>query len=242
MSYQQFKPHPALQHCIDVYWMVTSGVAEGTVTSRILPDGCVDIICNLGSPVTSSRENSVMAPDHVYLIGTMTRFTDSVNQPDALLIGIRFKPGGFALFYDLPLHEAADQCLEFNRSLLDVVGPANLVNNLNSYFLRKQQTNHTLLPVLTDIIQQKGTTRISAIAKKHFVTERQLERNFKRYTGVSPKAFSNIIRFRSITEQIKHNTAKNSFETIALENGYYDHAHLANEIKKYTGYTPAQLL
>ena len=238
MSYQQFKPHPALQHCIDAYWMVTSEHANGAVTSRILPDGCVDIICNLGSPVTSS--NVIMAPDNVYLIGTMTSFEDSVSYADTLLIGIRFKPGGFGLFYDLPLHETADQCLEFDRTILDVADPADLVSNLNGYFLRKQQTTHTLLPVLSDIIRQKGTTRISAIAKKHFITERQLERNFKRYTGIGPKAFSNIIRFRSIVDQVKQNR-NTTFETIAFENGYYDHAHLSNEIKRYTGYTPAQL-
>lgn len=239
MSYRQFKPHQALQHCIDVYWMVTSDHLKGTVTSRILPDGCVDLICNLGSPATSN--NTILAPDHVYLVGTMTRFADSVNLTDALLIGIRFKPGGFALFYDLPLHETADQCLEFNRALLDVMDTANLVNNLNRYFLRKQQTAHPLLPVITDMVQQKGTEKISTISKKHFITERQLERNFKQYTGISPKAFSNIIRFRSIMEQIKNNPVKSSFETIAFMNGYYDHAHLTNEIKKYTGYTPAQL-
>lgn len=223
MSYQQYKPHPALHPYIDAYWTVRSGQA----TSRILPDGCVDLICNLGSPITS--DNTILAPDHVYLIGTMTRFSDTVSTADTNLLGIRFKPGAFSLFYDHPLHEAADQCIAFDRSLLSIT-------NLDQYFLNKQtKTTHALLPVITDIIAQKGNARISALTKKHFITERQLERNFKQYTGISPKAFSKIIRFRSIMDQIKHNEAKESFEAIAFRNGFYDHAHLAHEIKKYTG-------
>lgn len=229
MNYQQYKPHPALQPYIDAYWTVKSGKA----TSRILPDGCVDLICNFGSPVTS--DNTILAPDKVYLIGTMTRFSDTINGPDTLLTGIRFKPGAFALFYDQPLQEAADQCIEFDRSLLNIT-------NLDQYFLQKQKkASHSLLPIITDIIGQKGNRRISELTKKHFITERQLERCFKQYTGISPKVFSNIIRFRSVMEEIKNNKGKNSLEAIAGRNGYYDHAHLTHEIKRYTGRIPAIL-
>lgn len=229
MSYQQYKPHPALHPYIDAYWTVRAGKN----TSRILPDGCVDLICNLGSPVTS--DNNILAPDQVYLIGTMTHFSDTVSSADTNLLGIRFKPGAFNFFYDQPLHEAADQCIEFERSLLSIT-------NLDQYFLHKQKkTTHALFPIIADIIAQKGNVKISGLTKKHFITERQLERNFKQYTGISPKAFSNIIRFRSIMDEINHNKTKESFETIAFRNGYYDHAHLTNEIKKYTGQTPANL-
>ena len=31
------------------------------------------------------------------------------------------------------------------------------------------------------------------------------------------------------------------FAQIAFEHGYYDHSHLTNEIKRYTGVTPTQL-
>lgn len=229
MSYQQYKPHPALHPYIDAYWTVRSGSQSST---RILPDGCVDLICNLGSRVTS--DNTILAPDNVYLVGTMTRFSETSSQPDSHLAGIRFKPGAFALFYNHPLHEAADQCIEFrDRSLLDV-------KDLDQYFLNKQKhKTNAILPIIRDIITHNGNTKVSTLTKKHFITERQLERNFKQYTGISPKAFSNIIRFRSVINQIRHNTE--SLETIAFRNGYYDHAHLTHEIKKYTGYTPIQL-
>ncbi|TWV97499.1 helix-turn-helix domain-containing protein [Chitinophaga pinensis] len=69
--------------------------------------------------------------------------------------------------------------------------------------------------------------------KKH-ITTRQLERNFQRHIGVSPKEFTNIVRFRCALSQIKHNKQEGSLLSIALDCGYYDHAHLTNEIKRYT--------
>lgn len=40
---------------------------------------------------------------------------------------------------------------------------------------------------------------------------------------------------------IKKKSSEKSMLEIAFEHGYYDHAHLANAIKAYTGATPKEL-
>ncbi|WP_432714588.1 AraC family transcriptional regulator [Pedobacter sp.] len=40
---------------------------------------------------------------------------------------------------------------------------------------------------------------------------------------------------------IQNNTAGQSLTQIAFASGYYDQAHLCNEIKEYAGLTPTQL-
>jgi AraC-like DNA-binding protein len=67
-----------------------------------------------------------------------------------------------------------------------------------------------------------------------------LERNFKKNIGISPKEFVNILRFQFALEKIKDNQLGKSLQDIAFESGYYDHAHLSNEIKRYTGLSPSQ--
>ena len=47
MAYTEYHPHPALAPYIDAYWKVT-GDNMPLATQTILPDGCVDIIMNLG--------------------------------------------------------------------------------------------------------------------------------------------------------------------------------------------------
>ncbi|BAV08844.1 AraC-type DNA-binding protein [Filimonas lacunae] len=239
--YTEYLPHIALRPYIDAYWKVATGSNITSVTSRILPDGAVDIICNLGSSVSDAGTKEVMTADKVYLNGTMTAFADSVLRANALLIGVRFKPAAFALFYQLPLHDTADGCIEFERDLLNCrLAEAGFSQRLDAYFLaRKAQEHHRLLPVIADIIIHKGNKRIGLLAKAHFITPRQLERQFLQSTGISAKAFSNVVRFGAALQHIRQVGEKVSLEEIAFQYGYYDQAHLANEIKKYTGHSPS---
>lgn len=240
MSYQEYQPHSALAPYIDAYWRVQTKALHQASVSRILPDGCVDVIINTGPATVSANEDTVMEPERAYLIGTMTSFSDTIQQPGAMLTGIRFKPAAFTLFYPLSLADTADTCTLFDAPLpVEQLQQANFVTRLDQYFLNRQQTaRHRLFPVIGDVLQSAGNVRISQLAREHFITKRQLERSFKEQLGISPKEFANIVRYRSVLKTIKHNAGKRSLEEIAFLNGYYDHAHLTNEIKRYTGRTP----
>jgi AraC-like DNA-binding protein len=54
-------------------------------------------------------------------------------------------------------------------------------------------------------------------------------------------SYSNIIRFQNALTVIKKADNKRSLLDIAFECGFYDHSHLANEIKRNTGLAPTQL-
>jgi hypothetical protein len=97
MIYTQFNPHPALSNYIDAYWTV-EGEGNGLEAERILPDGCVDIILNLGAACKTDNGNFLMENEKAYLVGTMTRLKEANLSRDAKLLGIRFKPGAFSFF------------------------------------------------------------------------------------------------------------------------------------------------
>jgi AraC-like DNA-binding protein len=237
MSYQEYKPHAALQSYIDAYWRVQTNSNRPSV-SRILPDGCVDIIMNNGSPVITSNEDAVLAPHQAYLVGTMTSFSDTFQQPEALLTGIRFKPAAFSLFYNQSLAGTANTCTLFEAPLPDL-HKADFITRLDQYFLlRMKSVRHRLFPVIADVMKSGGNWKISQLAREHFITQRQLERSFKEQLGISPKEFTNIVRYRSVLKAITQNKGKRSLEDIAFQYGYYDHAHLTNAIKSYTGLPP----
>ncbi|WP_409994074.1 helix-turn-helix domain-containing protein [Sphingobacterium siyangense] len=58
---------------------------------------------------------------------------------------------------------------------------------------------------------------------------------------MSPKEYSNIIRFQRALSIIRNSDENKSLSDIAFECGYYDHAHLSNEIKRNTGMAPSQI-
>jgi AraC-like DNA-binding protein len=59
--------------------------------------------------------------------------------------------------------------------------------------------------------------------------------------GISPKEYINFVRYQFALQQIKQNNSQKSLLDIAIETGFYDHSHLTNEIKKYSGLLPSQL-
>lgn len=58
---------------------------------------------------------------------------------------------------------------------------------------------------------------------------------------MSPKEYVNIIRFQHALSIIRNSDGKQNLSDIAFECGYYDQAHLSNDIKKNTGMVPSQI-
>lgn len=244
MIYKQFAPHSYLSNYIDAFWEVIGG-GEQLQKEHILPDGCVDLIFNTGENCETDKRSFRMESGKWYLVGTMTTFKEAFLNSTNKLIGVRFKPAAFSSFYNhFSLHEIANQTIEFPKS----ISPANHRTEqqpylyLNEYFM-KRLTNqkHNLTAIIEDLQIAQGKMSIGTLAKRNYTTVRQLERYFRKYIRISPKEFANVTRFKFAYSEIKHNREGKSLLDIAFDSGYYDHAHLANEIKRYTGLTPSEL-
>lgn len=112
MLYHEYRPHPELQCYIDAYWKVTID-KKTAIPNRILPDGCIDLILNLGDDFMTDSEQFLMKNEKVYLVGTMTRYKETMGKPGTRLLGVRFKPAAFTHFYNHALlHEITDKTVE----------------------------------------------------------------------------------------------------------------------------------
>ncbi|WP_134091835.1 helix-turn-helix domain-containing protein [Olivibacter sp. XZL3] len=244
MSYTEVKPHPKLEGYIDAFWTVVG--SEGAVRSqRIMPDGCVDLIFNLGEDCGAENGRLTMQRDKIYLVGTMTTFSDSFLTGGKKLIGVRFKPAAFSSFYNYaPMHELTNLCIGFERSLspdIDLVKNYSIAY-LQAFFLdRVRVPKHSLFNVINYIRLTNGNIGIDTLATANHITRRQLEREFRNHIGVSPKEYLKIIRFKNALKIIKENRNENNFSEIAFKCGFYDQAHFSNEIKRYAGLTPSQI-
>jgi len=244
MSYREYSPHPALSNYIDAYWTINTGNIGQQKSHRILPDACTDIIFNRGNTIYRPDQRQAMLSEECYLIGTMTTFTETMESSGNSLLGIRFKPGAITAFYPLDLHEITDTAIPYKDKILRevVYRSANLLNDLNLYFLKKLPSKPmAIAAVLAEIHSSAGRVKVAELIKKHAMSERKLERLFNKDAGVSIKAMTRLIRFKHALGMIQNNTAEQSLSDIAYTTGYYDQAHLCNEIKGYTGFTPSQL-
>jgi AraC-like DNA-binding protein len=242
MKYSQINPDKSLASYIDAYWTAT-GDSINTVTEKILPDGCIDIIFNLGSDCITDNGAFNMQSEKVCLVGTMTRFKETIMHSESKLIGVRFKPAGFSAFHKFSsLHEITDKTIEYEKiSLFDLKKiSSNHVTYFNQFFLDKlKKPNYFLLQVIETIQIHKGQIKVEVLASKHFTTVRQLERSFKQHIGISPKQLINLIRYQNAMTAFQKRKPKESLLSIAFDYGYYDDAHLTNEFKRYNGASPS---
>jgi AraC-like DNA-binding protein len=228
MGYKEYLPHPALQSYIDAYWTFRTGEEANPYAHRVLPDCCADIIYNM---------------EESYLVGTMTTFRDTIRQAGSSTIGIRFKPGGITAFYRLDLKEATNQAVPYkDKQLTEIIHQRKDVKRkLDNYFMKKLHTPYLpITAVMEDISAYKGQLSVADLISRHAMSERKLERIFKQHTGVSIKGMIRLVRFTNVLHIIKNNNGTN-LTGIAYAAGYYDQAHLCNEVKSFTGLTPAQL-
>jgi AraC-like DNA-binding protein len=212
---------------------------------NILPDGCVDLILNLRNDIQTNHNGMVIQQERPYLVGTFMQMRVNYLQGETHLFGIRFRPGGFSCFYNHDgMHLFANQVLEFEPKLFPdlqkvIQSPITYLNQF--FFQRLSPPRYALHPLIAEIHRSKGQIQIPELCKHHLITERKLERYFKQHIGYSPKAYINLTRFQNAFALIQHNTGGKSLMDIAFESGYYDHAHLANDIKRFTLATPTSI-
>jgi AraC-like DNA-binding protein len=244
MIYKQAIPHIALANSIDSYWSI-KGAGSEIHAERIFPDGCPGLVLNVGGKCITDNGLVTMHPGRAYLVGAMTFYKETYLNRDHHLIGVCFKPGALSQFFNyLPLAEIAEQTVELEKALSPDTCKMQELSfaELNAFFLKRLTApKHDLFTIVKCIKETKGQITVDALAKKNHTAPRQLERTFHKYIGITPKEFISIARFQQVFSKVTHNIKQESLLDIAIEYGYYDHAHLTNDIKRYTGVPPSQL-
>lgn len=243
MKYKETKPCTELQPFIHAFWELKGEDTDGQ-WERNFPDACPGLVMNLGDSCTTDNGAVVMEHGKTYAVGAMTSFKDSFIHANTHLLGVCLRPASFSTFYRYaPQTELLNntvafdrtRAFDFDRILKDPIG------YLNRFFTdRAGDKINSIQPVIRDIHHTNGQLGIYELARQNHTTVRQLERSFKANTGLTPKAYSNIIRFQHALALVK-NAGARSLLDIAFECGFYDHSHLTSEIKKHTGLLPSQL-
>ena len=242
IHYWEAKPSLGLTPYIETYWKLQTRSLCSPKLRSVFPDGCVDIIFNLG-PGTVSVNGFTLKPTYACLAGTMTILSQVSYMHDSCLIGIRFKPGALPAFYPCDLAEIRDQFVDFNDpKLITLLDADDLLNKrLDNYYEHKKihRVGRTL-PVVRSMYATNGRVSIQQLAQRHHLSSRTLERLFKADVGIAPKELSSIIRLQALLRRLKQDSANTTLAQLALEMGYYDQSHLTNELKRFTGRTPGQ--
>lgn len=245
--YTEYRPHSLLEQYVETYWAY-SGLFTQEGMTRILPAGCVDIVFILNDGQNNGK-NYIPG-----IVGTRTSFIEIGFLGEIKLVGIRFKPGGITAFTKIPINEFTNLLADidlcetiFDKSFHESIEEKSIEDIMlffDEYLLQRLpsifEVDNRINYAVSLIKENRGDIEIPNIAEQTCLSDRQFERRFKSSIGISAKTFSRIIKLRNTIHFIKMNPSLSLFE-IAINCGYYDHAHLIKEFKSLSGYSPSDL-
>ena len=203
-----------------------------------IPDGCIDIVfdCDQTNPA-------------VRICGT-TLEARSANLLDKhRYFGIRFSLGALPAFVDVEANQLVDHelnLLELAPEICEVFDQivsqpvlTRQVELFRRFYTGKalRKTSELTVKVMRTICDQHGDIRVRELEDLTGYTSRTIERRFFSDIGMSPKAFSRIIRCQSAVYDISHRN-KSVFSELAAEHGFSDQSHFHREFKKFVAATP----
>jgi len=236
LDIKKYTPVSSLVSYIDAYWSIKN-ISKNNVQIPIVPDGCMDIIYN---------------KDKIIYIGAMSEAFVVTMSSSEYIFGIRFKPSILAQVLNIKASDYRDKKIDLKELSLELFQILNfknknelyMVNKLNGIFenvFLKLNFNPTILQAVELIKLYQGNIEISDLSKELKLSTRQTERLFQQLIGYSPKKFCNIIRFFSFFKELAKSNIRN-YSLKAYDYGYYDQSHLNKEFKKFSNFTPSDVI
>lgn len=258
MNYQTFQPSSDLESLISCYWTLEVPAESESQRQRIIPDGTIEMAFILGDDIKryTSEKEFIMQPRAMVLGQTIEPFyiepTGYVNT-----FAIRFYPYGFANFVTMPIKNLANKetpiellfgektANKLKQKIIEAKNSRERIEIIENFLLEKLNEKTTIDSIVKTTIDAllatNGSASISTILKEDLSKRRQLERNFKKQIGVSPKQLGKVIRLQTALKMLLNKKAENLTD-IAYESKYFDQAHFIKDFREFTGINPKEFL
>lgn len=228
--------NPVTRNSAIFYQFTTKNVISRKI--NIVPDGCIDIVfcCSKHSP-------------SAIFYGNRLSQSQIILKPNCTYFGFKPLSNYGVKQYKYSVQELVDQ----HVSLIEIIPETNILDKLIqsssindrialfSDYVRHYLINYDFIDPLSQycfdrICNMRGDLRIDKLAKDIGYSDRYLRHKYTQSFGISPKQFSQIVRFQNALNMLVK-TSTHDLD-IVFDNGFYDHAHLIKAFKKQISQTP----
>jgi AraC-like DNA-binding protein len=232
-GYREWLPPVPLRSALACLWVSVTPPDRPSVTA-VLPDGCTDLIWQLGHGA--------------FLAGPDTGPAPAALAAGTILVGVRFWPGAGGPALGLQLAEVRDQRVDLAACLPRLARqlPADLtpeqalkkVTQLSAGLVTTARPDQLVVRAT----QLLATGRsVSGLGQSLAVSERQLRRRYDESVGYGPKTMQRVLRFRGVVHYLTDAAPAGDLANLAFRLGYADQAHLTRETTRLAGLPPAAL-
>jgi AraC-like DNA-binding protein len=232
VSYREHAPPSALRPWLECVWERRG--EEGAPT-RIVPDGCIDVVWSEG--------------DGARVVGANTTAFLVALEPGVHVAGARMHPGAAPALLGLDAEAVRDVRVPVG----DVLGDdgLRLEERLDGgpdriRLLFDALTRRAAVAPAPDRLVQAAVARlddpgasIAALADELGVSDRQLRRRVGSAVGYGPKRLARVLRLHRALERAR---CGDDLARVAYDAGYADQAHFAQDCRALAGVPPTRLL
>jgi AraC-like DNA-binding protein len=243
--YSEEPPPPDLADHVLAFWNFrVRSTPDERFLHHVWPDGCVSLIFSFepgaddGATVVGPGLSARRVPVCAGACYRGARFW-----PDAACAILRRDPvtlrDGRVDATEVFEETAIATTLRELRRIEEDVRAAEVLSRLLAPVVRRASTlDLRVRTAVSRLIEGKGEVPLPSLAAASGLSTRQLQRRFRRATGLSPKEFARIRRVRSASAAIL--AGERNWASLAANLGFCDQAHLTKEFAAITGFTPSK--
>lgn len=251
MRYNEIKPSEKYAGFIKMFWTLDS---ESGYTHHSLADTCPELLFHLDGVFDEMEGTRITGRSFTAGVHGQTFYPARFSIDTGFsMFGVRFYPHALPFLFNVPASELTNTMPDLRtllgnegRELEEKIGGAR--NHSERICIIEQFVENKLtagwreeLPVfhcIRSIIANGGQEKVTALSSRYYLSERQFQRQFHKYAGLTPKLFSRIVRFLAAAGF--YGGPVTSLTRVALECGYYDQSHFIHDFKRFSGLHPGQ--
>ncbi len=246
-------PCIGLSPFVELYWDGTFDAdSSGLLSLQMIPNGCLELIIHLNDHHCDllNEKKWSQTPDYI-ILGLYTKPYEVQFTAPVKVFAIRFKPEAIYNIFKVPAsmfkdsYEDMSMVLgldfrDFCHRLREEKSISAMIRHTEDYLLmslQRNKINMSYVNLAAELIRNTKGIRIEDLPGKVFISQRQLEREFKDKVGISPKHYLRLTRINEVL-RLMNEQQEIELVSVAYHCGYADQAHFIHDFKRITGVIP----
>jgi len=246
LYYREESPSAETAHLVLSFWEFrVDDEMPAPMMHEVFPDGCISILF---------YRNKFSKFQKLFIASINPKSVYVAVNPGDIIWGMRILPEACSAFIGGNPAEISNY--PFQKETMGERFSAELENHLRAcesfaeampvyekyaadFGVKPEEIDRRMAKATRIFIESEGLAKISETAREIGLSERQFERNFRKASGLAPKQFARICRFRATAVDMIKNSAQN-WANRAAEKGFADQSHLNREFSRLTGNSPVE--
>ncbi len=249
--YSEYYLSKKAERFVNKIWVLDNTQNDLEVMDKmVVPNGCFNLALVTGNGwEVIIRNRSYSMVEGLYLSAQLTQKATIQIKVHTRVIIIQLRASSISLFSECDLTKFRDEITPVNSDsfpFLDYISPAfyNDVNKVTELTNKKfeELSDHHPEKTLTEMVCTHTECQNDGILKTVEgvnYSNRALQKEFKKSTGLTRKQYSKILKLRKTVDYISYpDNVEDNLTSIAYKSGYFDQTHFIKTFKEIVKITP----